>query len=251
MVMWNHTTIFSCHETTFVLALQGDPALFDVSLTTNSTSEVVVKYLIDPTTNSYRFAYPFSHHDYQLQFLFDSAVEVIEGYRLEGNNSRLVFDSNYESHKDLESSIDWCSPCDRYTQHSYKVLTVNKNYYFTKCMHNIISPEIEFQTNNIQYIDNSCHTQTHYPKLFSWNSASQLCKDSGHAKKLPEFFDRNEQEELIGILKNMPTIFPMESLFIGLKKADHLKVIIHVFWLAWLSKCELQDVYWFPFLCLT
>ena len=81
-----------------------------------------------------------------------------------------------------------------------------------------------------------CPNFTHNPKLFSWNQAAQLC-GRVHTT-LPEFITRREQEEFLHILKVSPGIFPMESIFIGLKqKRMREKVIFLKF-----NQCKLSFI---------
>ena len=75
----------------------------------------------------------------------------------------------------------------------------------------------------IRFYNKSCMnpqkaTRYCYSKLFSWNEAQKLCMQIDGM--LPEFYSREEQEELVTLLKIFVTI-PIEGLFIGLKTVKH------------------------------
>lgn len=225
MVTWKHTTMFSNHDNKFVLALQGDSDKMHIKMESNVSAQVVVKYLNDPEPDIYRFKEPFSLHENQLHFFPDFVLQQSRMATLSNNSSTVAWAKKYKDWKHLEKTVDWCASLDGYTQHSYYVLTSHKNYHFMKYFDDVISHQVEnrIKTESTVYLTNLCLKKPHYPMTFSWNTASQFCKQCGNSRQLPEFFSRNEQDELITVLK-MKAIFPMESLFIGLKNVDHLKV---------------------------
>ena len=57
------------------------------------------------------------------------------------------------------------------------------------------------------------------PWPFSWNEASELCGQINAS--LPEFYSREEQEELLTFLKISTELHPIERIFIGLKTINH------------------------------
>lgn len=64
----------------------------------------------------------------------------------------------------------------------------------------------------------SCNIKeiTHSPKLFSWQKAQILCKDAFGI--LPQFESKNQQDSFLSLMKKSTEIFPVEAIFIGLRK---------------------------------
>ena len=56
----------------------------------------------------------------------------------------------------------------------------------------------------------------HNPKLFSWEKAQILCKDASGV--LPQFDNKKVQDSFLSLMKKSHEIFPVEAIFLGLKK---------------------------------
>ena len=69
-----------------------------------------------------------------------------------------------------------------------------------------------------------CPNITHNPKLFSWIEAAIICKRNINNGTLPEFISKREQEDFLGEIKRTEVLFPMEAVFIGLKKHPNNQV---------------------------
>lgn len=58
------------------------------------------------------------------------------------------------------------------------------------------------------------------PPTYAWNSwasADVLCEVYAEHSNLPKFYDRDEMEELLSIIKLHPNIFGIHALYIGLE----------------------------------
>ena len=133
-----------------------------------------------------------------------------------------------------------------YTHDNYKKYSYFTSQNTSKCDKIFTATLYEFkcftiltsQQSNIHYMlleksltydDNSSQNQHQYPSdrhLSSWKQASELCRNAG--AYLPYFTNKEDLEELLALLKLSEDMFPIEALFIGLKREREsiLKLII-------------------------
>ena len=69
----------------------------------------------------------------------------------------------------------------------------------------------------------SCRNLTQKPKIFTWHQANNLCAKQNAS--LPEFFNRENQDELVNVVKELFFLFPLESVYIGLMKGSNKQVL--------------------------
>ncbi len=62
----------------------------------------------------------------------------------------------------------------------------------------------------------SCKHMKYHPKMFSWNNAMTICKKANGT--LPVLFGKADQDELKNLIKELPFLFPIEAVYIALKK---------------------------------
>ncbi len=117
---------------------------------------------------------------------------------------------------------------EAYNLHFHRIHSETSIFYVVKYSDNSISTTTEYQA----YINNSefeykdsypfpdCPQHTHFPLMFSWNSAAKFCYRMNTS--LPELISRKEQEDLVSALffdlnpLESPLV-PIEAFFIGLR----------------------------------
>ncbi len=71
-----------------------------------------------------------------------------------------------------------------------------------------------------------CKKKVHSPKIFSWKDSEHLCRDINGTQL--ELLNRGGVEEFLIILKTSVDIFPIEVVFVGLRKHSRQKVRIYL-----------------------
>ncbi len=72
--------------------------------------------------------------------------------------------------------------------------------------------------------DPFCPNITHNRKLLSWIEGAGICKQNTDNATLPEFISKREQNDFLQTLKRYADIFPMEAVFLGLRKDPNNQV---------------------------
>ncbi len=251
---WNHTVIFSQSKTQAVVALPGTVGELVVKTMVDNSFILEIKYLGDrDKLNITSILY---------SKIKKSEIPGVRDMVLMNLVSKFLTHSLFQTNKtknEWERSAKAFKPyfvgnmIDRIA-HSFVYPTFKgynrvefrmklqteegeRIYTFMKFMEKKVSSRTEFykyfeETESTPFKtvfhdkyprDPFCPNITHNPKMFSWIQAAGICKWNFNAI-LPEFISKREQESFLHAVKQTAVLFPMEAVFIGLRKDPNAQV---------------------------
>ena len=160
-----------------------------------------------------------SMHSHQLSFHIEWMLEEILSFISCGNegNNCLIHDfSPVSPHLPNLPNFQRLSFCRIAKGNSYHFIK------YVEVMKHII-PESRLWTFQISSgFFPECKKKVHSPKMFSWKDSENLCRDINGTQL--ELLNRGDMEEFLTILKTSVEIFPIDVLFVGLRKHSRQKV---------------------------
>lgn len=125
----------------------------------------------------------------------------------------------------------------KYNRHLHLCFLPKGTYIFHKEFSKVVSSTSEYlkyiyyqpQTASINkgtdsYNFSSCPNLVHNPKLFTWIEAAQFCLST--RASLPKFYDREDQEDFLSAMKDVPHLFPIEAVYIGLMRKTKVSFLL-------------------------
>ncbi len=242
MFTWNYTHSFTKSTNEYLIALHGIPDKIVISPQAKTSAVINIKWLKDPELPliyRQRFHEPrFQKSDESVASFAASAFNLIKSQFGQFIN---VGVSDLDALKgiisDSKSRIPSKFPTiEGYNLHSFTIKISSVMYTFVKYMSRTISSTTEysqylrteeraFAYDELRDTYPQCPNISHHPKLFSWNEAAKFCA-TYEGSILPEFISRAEEERLITVIKNSAEIFPIDALFVGLRKRMSSQVFL-------------------------